>query len=289
MRTAVVLAEEQRRAGHGSQTRSSNQIHQAPAHSEQSDAQEPPGSREDFLATLTHELRSPVAAMAMNVDVLLRDFEQIGAHETLAILQRIQRSAIWLQTMIDNLAVAAQTDNRPIYHAWRAIRIRDCVDTVAALIGPWVERRHQQIRPEVPADLVVRADRQSVERILLNLLMNAHKYGSPDSVIRLSAGRRGDWARVQIDNAGAGVAPEEQERIFQRFTQGTAASEVGGAGLGLGLHIVKTMVERQGGHVGVESMPGQGASFWFSLPLWSRDDGSASALARECESEDTGS
>jgi two-component system OmpR family sensor kinase len=115
-------------------------------------------------------------------------------------------------------------------------------------------------------------DARRIEQVLVNLLINASRYSGPDTEIVISARPLGSRVRIEVRDEGPGVVAEERERIFDRYARGSSAQRTGNSGLGLGLHIVKTLVELHGGEVGVESEPGQGARFWFCLPAVDASD-----------------
>jgi signal transduction histidine kinase len=118
---------------------------------------------------------------------------------------------------------------------------------------------------DVPPELEVEADERGFERIMVNLLTNAAKYSSEDSPIRVSATRVNGNAVLSVEDEGIGVPPDEQEQVFERFYQSSLVS--GKRGTGVGLSIVRRYVELQGGRVWVESEPGSGSTFSFTLPV----------------------
>jgi signal transduction histidine kinase len=221
----------------------------------------------DLLATVLHEVRTPLSCLAATVEVLLGNFEELEPREARAMLARMQRSAAWLQALVDNLTVAAQLDTCQLHLAPAPVALGECVETALALVAPLLERAGQRVEVAGPLGLWARADGRRVEQVLVNLLMNASKYGGPGRPIRLRVEGVGGRVRVWVQDGGPGIGAAERERIFGRYERGQVARASGVGGLGLGLHIVKTLVERQGGQVGVESAPGQGAAFWFTLPL----------------------
>jgi signal transduction histidine kinase len=115
-----------------------------------------------------------------------------------------------------------------------------------------------------------------VVQIVANLLTNACRYGVDGDAIEVHVSSVGRQLRVRVSDHGPGIAPQEQERIFSRWVRGEWAAR---GGLGLGLSIVRALVEDQGGRVGVESAVGQGATFWFTLP---RPSGAAELVEAAC-------
>ncbi len=123
--------------------------------------------------------------------------------------------------------------------------------------------RRAKVDLEMPEGVQVLIDANDLRIVLQNLVSNAVKFADPDApVVTVGAERRGgDW-RISVRDNGAGIAPEQQERIFGAFER----VGVSGAGYGLGLAICQRLVDRHGGQIGVESAPGQDTRFWFTLP-----------------------
>ncbi|HET8913906.1 MAG TPA: ATP-binding protein, partial [Ktedonobacteraceae bacterium] len=123
---------------------------------------------------------------------------------------------------------------------------------------------------EVPSQEVqVFADAERIGQVVNNYLSNALKYSESDCPVKVYVMQAGNMARVEVIDEGPGLLFDQQAHIWQRFYRvpGIEVKSGSGVGLGLGLHICKTIIERQAGEVGVESAPGQGSTFWFTLPL----------------------
>jgi signal transduction histidine kinase len=138
--------------------------------------------------------------------------------------------------------------------------LRDVLETWRARPGG------EHLVDDVPDHLAVHADPQRVRQVVSNLVENAFKY-APESEIVLHARAAGESVRVEVQDRGPGIPQEEQQRIWERLYrgQGVAGRNVA-RGSGIGLAVVKALVEAQGGRVGVESAPGLGSRFWFELP-----------------------
>src|SRR5262249_40878750 len=121
-----------------------------------------------------------------------------------------------------------------------------------------------EIEPGLP---LARGDHDRILQVVTNLVSNAHKYTPAGGAMRVVATRDGDFARVAVHDTGIGIAPEDVARLFTRFfrVDSSLTREIGGTGLGLS--IVKSIVELHGGTVSVDSTPGQGSTFSFTLPL----------------------
>lgn len=240
----------------------------------------PVGSVQELLATVLHEVRTPLACLTTTVDVLVGSFVELPPDEALALLRRMQRSTSWLQNLIDNLTVAAQVESRQLHLRVEVVALRECLDNCLAMVTPLLERAGQSVEVGGDLDARVVGDPRRIEQILVNLIMNASKYSDSEDPIEVRLEACGSDVRFAVIDQGPGIDPSEHQRIFQRYVRGEAAEESGATGLGLGLHIVKTLVERQGGTVGVTSTPGQGATFWFNLPTSPACVGEFSPLPR---------
>jgi signal transduction histidine kinase len=145
--------------------------------------------------------------------------------------------------------------------------VERCVDEVR--LG-WPER---QVRLEAPnIVLQVRVDADRIGQVVINYLTNALKYSPPTASVVISVHVQDDGARVQVQDQGPGLSPEQQQAVWDRYkrVQGVPVQDdprASGGGLGLGLYISRMIIRQHGGEVGVESAPGQGATFWFTLPL----------------------
>ena len=220
----------------------------------------------DLLATVLHEVRTPLACLTATAEVLADSFEELGPRDARAMLRRLQRSATWLQALVDNLTAAAQLEAGQLHLGTGPVDLGECARTALGLVGPLLERAGQAAEVAGAAPLAW-GDARRVEQALVNLLMNASKYGGAGAPIRVELGRLPGRATVAVADRGPGIPVGEQGRVFERYARGQAAVASGASGLGLGLHIVKTLVERQGGEVALESAPGQGATFTLALPL----------------------
>ena len=225
----------------------------------------------DLLAMVLHEMRAPLGTLTVTSELLVGNLNELGSAETLLMVQRIQRSTSWLQALVENLTVAVQLEANQLQVRWRVVDLSDCLDLAMSIAQPSLDRERQRVLVDGISGLWVTGDQRQIEQVLVNLLMNASKYGGSDSTILVRATGLGPLVRIEVKDTGPGIAASEQEAIFGRYIRGATADLKGAGGLGLGLHIVKTLVELHGGAVGVESEVGKGATFWFTVPAV--DDG----------------
>ena len=228
-------------------------------------------TKSDFLATISHELKTPLSSSNFNLKLLLD--QRIGSlnAEQADILGNLRKENQRLLLLVSELLTVARLE------AGASIALDMRSTALAALVAAATEPLQLQLRPkhlaldvQLPADLPpVRADLEKAAWVLLNLLANAVRYSPEGGRIVVSAAVEpgGQAVRVQVQDDGPGIAPEHQQRIFERFAQGPSAGAEATAGTGLGLSISREFIAHQGGTLGVESTPGAGSTFYFTLPV----------------------
>jgi signal transduction histidine kinase len=233
------------------------------AKSEQEAAQQ---LRSLFLASVTHEFRTPLAALNASVEYLLDEFDQMSKEEIRRLIRSIHLSVTGLQTLIDNLLESITIEaGRFVIHA-RIVELEGIVDEATHVVTPLLDRRFQRLAVMWPPVLpVVVGDATRLTQVLVNLLSNASKYGPIEQTIELHIEDGGDLVRLAVMDRGPGIPSADRDKLFQRFTR---LGETDGAqyGIGLGLSVVKVIVEEHGGQVGVDDRPGGGSVFWFTIP-----------------------
>ncbi len=230
-----------------------------------SDPSSAPPSAE-LLATVAHELRTPLATLHATLEVL-GDMSSLPPEDAARFLYRLQRAVGWMDGLIDNLTTWTSLQSGHLTLQCARMAVLECIEPALALVQPLLERKEQQVRliyPEVSP--VVSGDARRLGQVVVNLLSNASTYSPAGDVIDLVVFVVDERVKVQVIDHGPGISLDEQQHIFRRFSRGTEAAHSSMGGLGLGLYIVQTLVELQGGRVGVDSAPGQGATFWFRLP-----------------------
>jgi two-component system phosphate regulon sensor histidine kinase PhoR len=225
--------------------------------------------RRDFVANASHELRTPLTSIRGFAETLV-DGALAEPETTTKFLAAILRQTKRLQRLAEDLALLARAESSEEPLPSAIVDLRTIARHVTTALGPFAAERGVQLRIESPSR-AVRADANAValEQVLTNLVENAIKHESPRGtvVIALSAALR--RVRIEVRDRGRGIAPEHQERIFERFyrvDEGRTRTEATTAGTGLGLAIVKHLVERMHGTVAVTSTLGHGATFRVELP-----------------------
>ena len=222
--------------------------------------------KSNFLATVSHELKTPLSSMNLNLK-LLQD-ERLPAAERQRVTADIRHETQRLQRMVAELLDVSRLDaGAGIQLDLRPTALADVVGYATATVQPQLADRQLHLEPDLPADLpAVRADAEKTTWVLINLLANAIRYSPPGAALAVRAARAGAFVRVSVQDHGPGIAPEHHEKIFQRFAQLPAEAGYRG-GSGLGLSIAREFIATQGGRLWVESELGGGSTFSFTLPV----------------------
>jgi phosphoserine phosphatase RsbU/P len=226
--------------------------------------------RDQFLTHVSHELRTPLAAMHQFLDILADGLAGALSDEQQAYVQRTLRNARQLEGMVAELLDAVRAETGKLAVTVQPVELAPLVeDAVGGFAGRAADKAiHLSVEVQ-PGLAPVRADSGRVGQVLGNLLDNALKFTPEGGEVRVSAvadGERG-FARVEVADNGPGVPADAAERIFERLWQVEDDAGPSRKGLGLGLHICRELVARQGGRIWVDSRPGEGATFAFTLPL----------------------
>lgn len=223
--------------------------------------------KDEFLAMLAHELRNPLAPV-LNALHYLRNND--ADPEALAQTRDIaERQVLHLARLVDDLLDVSRINSGKVQLRTEPIDVNSILAHAVEAARPIIEARRHEIHVHVPDDpLIVKADAARLEQILTNLLTNAAKYTEPGGRIDLSAERDETDALLRVRDNGLGIEPEVISHIFDLFTQEQRSLDRSQGGLGIGLTLVRRLVEMHGGQVVAESQgPGLGSEFLVRLPL----------------------
>ncbi len=222
-------------------------------------------AKSEFVATASHELRSPLTSIKGFVELLQNSPENMSArqHEFIDI---VLRSTDRLVELVNDLLDVAQIEADSVEISRRPIDVGDAVRDVAELMGTRISEKRQRLGVYVsPALPLAYADPGRVRQIIANLVTNAHMYTDEGGRIHVGVEADRAWVRIVVADSGVGMAPEERERIFDRFYRSRLAA-ASAPGTGLGLSIVKSLVDLHEGQIEVESELGRGTTFHVFLP-----------------------
>ncbi|HVS10216.1 MAG TPA: ATP-binding protein [Planctomycetota bacterium] len=228
--------------------------------------------RRDFVANVSHELKTPLTAIRGLVETLLDDRHMEEATRV-RFLEKIRDQSSRLSTLVSDLLTLARIESPEEPIERRTLDLRSPVREGAARFAPLCQHKGLEMRLELPERAVLlRGDEEALRQIVDNLLDNAVKYTPSGGRVRLrlvapaSDGGPERWALLEVEDTGIGIEPRHQERIFERFYRVDKARSRELGGTGLGLSIVKHLALAHGGRVSLESTPGRGSTFRVHLP-----------------------
>lgn len=220
--------------------------------------------RRDFLATITHDLKTPLTSILGYVRLLRRAADRITSEEAREFTETIERQGQRILEMIEQLIMATRLEEGAPTLSREALELKAIIkESVEAFRGV---RGSRTITERVPDDLpTVYGDRSAVEHIMANLLDNAVKYSPDGTGIEVSVEAFPEEVRVSVTDDGPGIPDAALPHVFERYRR--AEDTANGSSVGLGLFIVRSLVQAQGGQVRATNVPGRGARITFSLPL----------------------
>ena len=245
---------------------------------------------DEFLGVASHEMKTPLTSLLANVQMAKRKLRAEEAALDAADSTEFEQQLALIAKLLEGAERQARRQDRLINDLLDMSRLRanklqlePGTHDLATVVREGVEEQRRthpgrqiELRLELPAGMPqvpVEADVDRVSQVLANYLSNALKYSSAESpvtvTLTLEDYAERQWARVAVRDAGPGLPPQEQAQVWERFHRvpGVEVQSGSGIGLGLGLYISREIVERHGGRIGVESAVGEGASFWFALPV----------------------
>jgi signal transduction histidine kinase len=222
--------------------------------------------RMEFISAVTHELKTPLTAIIASGELLSEELAEEEQSPLNRLVRNITTSAWSMETRLSDLLDMVKIRVGGFQIRLEPLNLASLLEEITAQFQPIAQNKEQSLTLELPASLpVVKADRRRVEQVLFNLLSNATKFAPKGGKVTVRA-----WSAeeevVEVEDTGPGISEEEQARIFQPYYR-VEADRQRFPGLGLGLALSKQLVEFQGGQMWVQSQPGQGSIFAFSLPL----------------------
>jgi signal transduction histidine kinase len=219
--------------------------------------------REEFAAIVAHDLRTPLQSVLLQIELLLGQASGGASSVPVATLQTMKRNGYRLERLTRDLLEASRIDAHRVVLDRREVDLPELVSGLVVQIEGALGTHAitVEIGGELPS---VSADPLRIEQILTNVLENAGKFSPEGAPIRIVVAAEGGGATLSIEDRGPGIAPEEIPHLFDRYYQ-TRKARGAGQGVGLGLYIVRGLVEAHGGRITVESTPGIGSAFriWF--------------------------
>ncbi len=219
-----------------------------------------------FLGIAAHDLRNPLAQIQMVSNFLLDPETQLSPEELQLLLNDIREQARHMLALLNDLLDVTQIEAGRLDLRLEPVSmdrfLADAVRSHAQMAAP---KGTHVLLVSAPAG-TAHADPRRLRQVIDNLVSNAVKYSPPGSTVRVAAERTPSGWRVSVQDEGPGITLEDRPQLFQHFARLSAQPTGGEKSTGLGLAITRRVVEAHGGQIGVDSQPGQGATFWFTLP-----------------------
>lgn len=229
-------------------------------------------ARDAIVANISHEFRTPLSAQLASLELLREGVEhEVAAEgerpealERAELIRSVERSSLRLVYLVDNLLESVRMEGGEEAIRRAPLTLDDIVEDGVELMTPLLRQKRQRIEVDLPhPGLVLEGDAPRLTQVIVNLLANASRYSPDGTTIRVGASDEGATCRVWVEDEGPGLPEGTEGSIFDRFSRGGSGTP---GGMGLGLWIVKSIVERHGGEVHARSMPNGGARFTINLP-----------------------
>jgi PAS domain S-box-containing protein len=236
--------------------------------------------KDEFLATLAHELRNPLAPIRTGLDLLARSSDAPRSQQTLGVMQRQIGHMVRL---IDDLLDVSRITSGKLQLKRERVALAAIIDTAVEASRPVIERKGHTLEVLVPdGTLALDADLTRIAQVVGNLLNNASNYTPNGGLIQLEAAREGQFAIIQVRDNGSGIPDNRLNDVFEMFSQVNRTLERSHGGLGIGLALVRSLVEMHGGSSSASSAGlGKGSTFTIRLPLAAESSRSPAAPASD--------
>lgn len=223
-----------------------------------------------FVDTLSHELKTPLTSIIAAAGLLAEELEATRDEPYQKLIQTIIHNANTLETRLAELMDIVKTGTGRLQLRLEPVDMRSLLQGVGLQISPLLQGKEQKLNIDLPDSLpIIHGDGQRLEQVVLNLMTNATKFTNKGGNITLRARKQDTGLLVQVQDNGIGIPKEQQGALFKPYSR-LSADRQRHPGLGLGLALAKQVVELHKGKIWVDSEPGKGSTFSFSLPLDAR-------------------
>lgn len=222
--------------------------------------------KDQFLATLAHELRNPLAPLRIGLDVLLREPDPSGT--AVRTLNAMNRQLSHMVRLIDDLLDVSRISRGTLEMRWEELDLTSIAKDAVEAVQPIALRQQQRVELDAAPELRTTGDATRISQVITNLLNNALKHSPQGGVIRVEARHAGTTAVLSVRDHGVGIPADQLERVFEMFTKLERSGTVPNDGLGIGLSLSRRLAELHDGTLtGASEGEGKGATFTFTLPL----------------------
>lgn len=231
-------------------------------------------AKSEFVSVVSHELRTPMTSIRGYAEMLEKGMAGRLSPQQLEFVRTIRRNAERMQVLVSDIQDISRIETGQLRLDVAPTAVKDALESALQATQAQIEAQSQRLTVELADDLPrVHADRARLVQILTNLLSNAYKYTPEGGYIRVRAWPEGGYVHCAVCDTGIGMSPQDQACLFTKFFRSEDPTVRQTTGTGLGLCIVKSLVELQGGEMWVESQLGQGTTFTFTVPVAAEDRG----------------
>jgi len=224
-------------------------------------------ARDSVLVNISHEFRTPLAAQLASIELLREGIETMSREQQKELVFSLERGTLRLTRLIDNLLESVRIESGQLGIRHQNVSLAEVIEDAEALIGALLNQRRQRLELEFPEDLPrVDGDGPRLTQVFVNLFANASKFAPEGSAVRVGASHHDSTVTAWVEDEGPGVPELEAGSIFNRFSRG-AGEEPEPGGLGLGLWIVKSIIERHGGAIAARRTESGKTRFEVRLPV----------------------
>jgi PAS domain S-box-containing protein len=222
----------------------------------------------EFFSTVSHELRTPLSAVKGSLRLIEGGLAGQISDEARELLDIALSSCERLIRLVNDILDLRKIEAGKIDLHFKKVSAGELIKEVLQGLSPYAENHGVTLLSEFPDDLKLEVDRDRMVQVITNLVGNAVKFSGSGSLVKVQVKRsEADHARFSIEDNGPGIPEDKQHLLFMKFKQLDASDSRRQDGTGLGLAICKAIVAQHHGKIGVESLPGQGSTFWFEVPL----------------------
>ncbi len=236
----------------------------------------------EFVAVVSHELRTPLAITQQLVNILYSQVAGPVNNKQVEVLRKIKENTERLKRLIDDLLDLSRIEKGKLKLYYSLVNLNELIRASSDFFKELAQQKKVKLAYSIPGkqiNIFIDADR--INQIISNLINNAIKFTEEGGFVRVEVKLFQAKVRIGVIDSGIGMSREDISGLFNRFTQASSAKELGKRGIGLGLSISKELVEKHGGEIWVESRPGEGSKFYFTLPRFHALDLLGSAIKKK--------
>lgn len=222
-------------------------------------------SKDKFFSIISHDLRAPFNALLGYTRLLVEQFENYSQSKVYHFLERIHTSAERLYALIENLLTWSRLQRGVMEYEPELLDLYDVINDTIEIFLTRAEQKQIHLQSTVTENTIASADEHMLETILRNLISNALKFTESGGTVTISTQKRDDTIEIGVTDTGCGIPPSDQRKLFRIDQQYSQTGTAGESGTGLGLILCQELIERHGGKIWVESTPGKGTTFRFTL------------------------